>query len=90
MKSCPNPNSNEWKAAVAAIGEFEAMRDFIEYGTIRNIDEIRVNKPNLFSEGSKLKNTTDTAIQEKYFPTNVQKSSDVVEKIANSKHPLAT
>ena len=48
MNSCPNPNSAEWKAVVSAIGEFEAMRDFIENGEIRNIDEIRVDKPNLF------------------------------------------
>ena len=40
MTSCPNRNSKEWKAAVAAVGEFEAMRDFMEYGDVRDTESI--------------------------------------------------
>jgi hypothetical protein len=41
MNSCPNRNSKDWKDAVVAVGEFEAMRDFMEYGTIRDLESIK-------------------------------------------------
>ena len=50
MSSCPNPNSKEWKALVASIGEREAMRDFMEYGTVRDLEEVTTTKPELFQK----------------------------------------
>ena len=41
MLSCPNKNTPEWKALVAAVGEFEATRDFMEYkGEIRTPEQV--------------------------------------------------
>lgn len=50
MSSCPNVNSKEWKELVASIGEKEAMRDFMETGTVRNLDEVVRTKPQLFEK----------------------------------------
>ena len=36
MSSCPNVSSREWKNLVKAVGGFEALRDFMESGDIRN------------------------------------------------------
>ncbi len=38
---CPNINSPEWKALEAAVGRFEAMKDFMEYSDVRPVDEVR-------------------------------------------------
>ena len=48
MNFCPNTSSPEWKALVDAVGEFEAMRDFMENETIRSVDEVRESKPEFF------------------------------------------
>jgi hypothetical protein len=39
--SCPNKASVEWKTLVDKVGEYEAMRDYLEYGeVIRTADEV--------------------------------------------------
>jgi hypothetical protein len=50
MNFCPNTSSPEWKALVDAVGEFEAMRDFMEYQTIRNVEDLRLDKLELFKD----------------------------------------
>ena len=54
MKSCPSRSSKEWKAAVAAVGEFEAMRDFMEYDDIRDTQSIIDS----YNERQRQENTT--------------------------------
>jgi hypothetical protein len=51
--------------------------------------EIKPETPALFSKESKKRGQQDLTIKEKYFPTNVQKSSEVVKKISESSHPLS-
>ena len=52
--------------------------------------EITPGQPRLFADKDDQKRGgQDKRIQEKYFPTNVQKSSVVVKKIAESNHPLS-
>ena len=41
MSSCPNVSSIQWKNLVKAVGEFEAMRDFMESGTIRTPEAVQ-------------------------------------------------
>lgn len=41
MKACPNINSPEWKELEAAVGRFEAMKDWMEHnGEIRSANEV--------------------------------------------------
>jgi hypothetical protein len=54
MKICPNTSSKEWKAAVDAVGEFEAMRDFMEHDDIRDTQSIIDS----YNERQRQKNTT--------------------------------
>lgn len=49
MNSCPNRTSAEWKALSEAVGEFEAMRDFMEYQTIRSVNDVIESKPQLIT-----------------------------------------
>ena len=52
MSTCVNININskEWKALTAEIGQFEAVRDFMEYDRIRTVNEVRSDKPQLFKK----------------------------------------
>lgn len=50
MSSCPNINSKEWKDLTAAVGEFEAMRDFMEYDTIRPVRDVLTKLNPLLAE----------------------------------------
>lgn len=59
MSTCVNININskEWKALTAEIGQFEAVRDFMEYNRIRTVNEVRSDKPQLLKgklDGSKV------------------------------------
>jgi len=52
--------------------------------------KITPGQPRLFAnKDDQKRGGQDERIQEKYFPTNVQKSSVVVKKIAESNHPLS-
>lgn len=53
MNSCPNRISPEWKALSEAVGEFEAMRDFMEYGDIRTPKEVQQKISKSKTENSK-------------------------------------
>ena len=47
MTVCPNVNTAEWKALVAAVGTFEAYRDFIQTdGQIRSPEEVKAKLEN--------------------------------------------
>jgi hypothetical protein len=51
---CPNKNLPEWKQLVESVGEFEAYRDFFEYGgLIRTPEQVKL-KLNLDNEGQLL------------------------------------
>lgn len=50
MIGCPNTNSKEWKALVEAIGEYEAMRDWMENNDVRSVDTVKNAKPELFEQ----------------------------------------
>ncbi len=42
LNACPNKNDSSWKALVSAVGEFEAMRDWMEHdGVIRTPEEVK-------------------------------------------------
>lgn len=40
MKGCPNINMPEWKELVQAVGEFEAMKDWMQYEEIRPVSQV--------------------------------------------------
>jgi hypothetical protein len=66
MRVCPNVNTKEWKDLVKAIGPFEAMRDFLEYGgTIRTLNEVRTEKPELFTDSIEVDTTEQIVLDEK-------------------------
>jgi hypothetical protein len=50
MSSCINVNINspEWKAIVNKIGQFEAVRDYLEHDRIRSVEEVMNSKPDKF------------------------------------------
>ena len=80
MISCPNRNSADWKALTDAIGEFEAMRDFMEYETIRSIEEVRESKPELFTN-SPIKQTVIKPGVEELFESNPELANSVYEAL---------
>jgi len=40
MKGCPNVNMPEWKELVQAVGEFEAMKDWMQFEDVRTVSEV--------------------------------------------------
>jgi hypothetical protein len=76
MSSCPNVSSKDWKNLVKAVGEFEAMRDFMESGTIRT-PEVVQSKLDSIAEKERLPldETTDTDLTESEdFPVTTLES----------------
>ena len=82
MSSCPNINSKEWKAAVDAVGGFEAMRDFMEHDTIRSVDDIRLSKPELFRDITSL--SVKPGVEE-IFNSNPELANQVYEALGFNK-----
>lgn len=51
--SCPNIGSPEWIALVETFGDTEAMRDFMEYGEVRSVEDVNAK---LSAEEDRIKN----------------------------------
>lgn len=59
MQACPNISSREWKQLVSVVGEMEAYRDFMTYGTIRDVASVLMSvKSRTAEESAKIQGAT--------------------------------